>query len=60
MKAQDAYLAAYHECQSLLVAIQARIHDMPAPGGETPLNWGNVGDIAHIAELLSEIANHEK
>ena len=54
--AQAAYLAAYNDCQAAIVAIQALIHDMPAPDGETPICWGNVGDMSHMASSLNEIA----
>lgn len=52
---QDAYLASYERAMKALKAVENMIHDQPAPDGEVEINYGNVGDMNHIAEQLEEI-----
>jgi hypothetical protein len=51
--AEDAYAEAHAEALGLLEAIQELIEDMPAPSDQT--NWGHVGDVRHVADLLRAI-----
>jgi hypothetical protein len=50
-----AYLAAYNAAIQALKDVETFIHDQPAPESETRIDWGNVGDMNRIAELLKEI-----
>ena len=51
--AEEAYASAHAEALGLLEAIQEQIEDMPAPSERT--NWGHVGDMNRIVELLRPI-----
>jgi hypothetical protein len=53
--AEQAYTRAYNTAMANLKKIEEMIHDMPAPGGETKINWGNHGDMAKIAAELGDI-----
>jgi hypothetical protein len=50
--AQTAYLRAYRDAMAALKAIETAIYDLPAPDGETPINWANVGDMNRIKSAL--------
>lgn len=58
-EAEERYLAKYNEAQALIEKIQNRIHDLPAPEGEVPIDWGHFGDMARIVDQLREIAEPE-
>jgi hypothetical protein len=49
------YETAMLVSQDLLARIRELIYDLPAPGGEVPINWGHVGDVNHVNHLLSEV-----
>jgi hypothetical protein len=51
--AEDAYAEAHAEALGLLEAIREQIEDMPAPSDQT--NWGHVGDMNHVVDLLRAI-----
>jgi len=53
--ASDAYLAAYTVAMAALKNVENFIHDNPAPDSETKIDWGHVGDMNRIAEMLNEI-----
>jgi hypothetical protein len=53
--AATAYLDAYNAAMKALKDVENFIHDQPAPDGETPIDWGNVGDMNRIVEMLKEI-----
>jgi len=53
--AEQAYIEAYNRAIQALRDLENRIHDMPAPEGETPINWGHVGDMNRIFKGISEI-----
>lgn len=53
---EDAYANAHQEACDLLEKIADVLQDMPAPGDdEHPVNWGHVGDVAHINFVLSQL-----
>ena len=58
-KAEAAYLEAYRRAMKALKDIENMIHEKPAPGGETEINWGHVGDMLHIAAELEELTSNE-
>ena len=51
--AEDAYAEAHAEALGLLKAIREQIENLPAPSERT--NWGHVGDVRHVADLLRAI-----
>ena len=55
--ASDAYLAAYTAAMAALKDVENFIHDNPAPDSETRIDWGHVGDMSRIAEMLKEIVH---
>ena len=48
-------LAAYREKQKRIAALLSRIQDKLAKHTEPIINWGHVGDLGHVEELLSQI-----
>jgi len=56
---ESRYFSAAERALAALRAVENKIHDMPAPGGEMPINWGHFGDMMRIVEQLEEIANVE-
>jgi hypothetical protein len=57
--AEAAYLEAYRAGMQALQDLENKIHAMPAPEGETEINWGHVGDMRHIAAKLRELTSNE-
>ncbi len=57
--AEAAYLTAYNRALEALKALENKIHNMPAPEGETEILWGHVGDMNHIATKLEELTSNE-
>ena len=57
LEAEAAYENAHLIARDLLNRIEEQLGDQPAPGGETKIDWGHVGSIGHVNELLSEIVN---
>ena len=56
LQAEAAYENAHLVTRDLLERIGELLTDMPAPGNEEhPIDWGHVGDINHVNELLSEV-----
>lgn len=55
LQAEAAYENAHLVARDLLARIEEQLQDEPAPGGETKIDWGHVGSIGHVNELLSEI-----
>lgn len=53
---ENRYHDAAMRAIAALKAIKAKIHDMPAPGGEIPITWGHFGDMMRIVEQLEEIS----
>lgn len=53
--ADTAYIAATARALEAIKKVDARIHDCPAPEGETKIDWSHVGDMVRIAALLEEI-----
>jgi len=48
-------LKAYREKQNRIAALLSRIQDKLAKHTEPIINWGHVGDLGHVEELLSQI-----
>jgi hypothetical protein len=57
-KVEDAYTAKHAEAIELLGSLQRIVEDMPAPGGETQINWGDVGSLGHLCEQLGYLKEH--
>lgn len=57
--AEAAYLKAYRDAMQALQELENKIHAMPAPEGETEINWGHVGDMRHITSKLRELTSNE-
>ncbi|MEX2169653.1 MAG: hypothetical protein WD851_10100 [Pirellulales bacterium] len=55
LQAEAAYENAHLVARDLLARIEEQLQDEPVPGGETKIDWGHVGSIGHVNELLSEI-----
>jgi hypothetical protein len=50
--AEQAYSLRHSEAMALLEQLQESIENMPAPDGDTPINWGHVGSIRHVSAKL--------
>lgn len=57
-KAEDAYTAKHAEAIELLGSLLRIVEDMPAPGGDTRTNWGDVGSLAYLCEQLGYLKEH--
>jgi len=56
--AEEAYVRAHGQATELVDAIYDRLQDMPAPGNDDhPVNWGHVGDLNHVNDLLQQISD---
>lgn len=56
LEADAAYENAHLVARDLLDHVRELLDDRPAPGNpETLIDWGHVGDISHVNELLSQI-----
>jgi hypothetical protein len=53
---QIAYATAYERVQAALMKLDEAIHDLPAPDGETAIDWSHVGSMNHIAAMIDEAA----
>jgi len=53
--AEQARANAYARAMRALAAVDAMIHDQPAPKGEIEIHWGHVGDMNRIAAALEEL-----
>ena len=54
--AKDEYKKREQEINALLVKLKAKLKKHKADFSKHPKNWGHVGDLGHIAEVLNEIA----
>jgi hypothetical protein len=52
---ETAYAAQHAAALASLQALQTIIEDMPAPDGETRINWGHVGSLTEINEQLGQL-----
>jgi len=57
-KVQDAYIAKHTQATELLGTLQRIVEDMPAPDGETRINWGDVGSLGYLCEQLGYLKEH--
>ena len=56
LEADAAYENAHMVARDLLGHIHELLDDRPAPGNpEAPIDWGHVGDICHVNELLTQV-----
>jgi hypothetical protein len=55
LKAEPAYEQAHLICQDLLERIRELTFNLPAPGGETEINWPLVGTMNHVNAKLTEV-----
>jgi hypothetical protein len=55
LQAEPAYEQSHLICQDLLERIRELTFDLPAPGGETEINWEQVGTMNHVNAKLSEV-----
>jgi 4'-phosphopantetheinyl transferase EntD len=56
LQAEPAYENAHLVARDLLDRIGELLTDMPAPGDdEHPIDWGHVGSINHVNDLLSQV-----
>jgi hypothetical protein len=53
--AEQAYVKAYARVMQSIRDLENKIHDMPAPEGETKIDWGHVGDMNRILIAITEI-----
>jgi hypothetical protein len=54
LNADAAYENAHLIARDLLVRIEELLFDLPAPDSEEhPIDWGHVGSVNHVNELLS-------
>ena len=54
-RVEAAYVAQHAAALTSLQALQAIIQDMPAPDGETRINWCHVGSLNEINEQLGQL-----
>ena len=59
MTLQEQYLTAYNRAMRALKAIDAAIHDMPAPESEG-VTWGSVADMQRIIHDLEQITSYTR
>jgi hypothetical protein len=52
--AETAYVDQHAAAAALIQQLQDALFDMPAPDGDTPINWGHVGSAAEITRQLRE------
>jgi hypothetical protein len=57
-KAEDAYIAKHAEALELLATLNRIVEDMPAPGSEERINWGDVGSLGYLCEQLGYLKEH--
>ena len=55
IEVEPVYETAVLVSQDLVSRIRELLYDLPAPGGDVPINWGHVGDVNHVNHLLSEV-----
>lgn len=52
--AEPAYENAHLVARDLAERIGELLDDRPAPGTDQPIDWGHVGDLAHVNGLLAQ------
>ena len=52
--AEPAYENGHLVARDLAERLGELLADRPAPGGEWPIHWGHVGDVAHVNALLAQ------
>ena len=58
LQPEAAYKNAHLLAWDLLERIGELLFDLPAPGHDDhPIHWGHVGDLAHVNELLGQVAS---
>ena len=53
--AEEAYMTRHSECLSELDRIRQYLFDLPAPGGDVPINWSHVGEVGLVLDDLREV-----
>ena len=58
LQPEAAYENAHLVAWNLLERIGELLFDLPAPGNDDhPIHWGHVGDLAHVNDLLAQVAS---
>ena len=52
---ETAYAVAHAATLEQLAALTAIVEDLPAPDGDTRLDWGHVGSLSDLCRRLAEI-----
>ncbi len=52
--AETAYAEQHAAAAVALQQLQDALFNMPAPGGDTPINWGHAGSAAEITRQLQQ------
>lgn len=55
VKAVDAYIAAHARADELIVQLGEEVEAAMDSVNPDDVNWGNVGDINHVNEMLADI-----
>ena len=55
LQVDAAYENNHLVAQDMLAHISELLTDMPAPDGECKIDWGHVGTVTHVNEMLSQI-----
>jgi hypothetical protein len=55
IEVEPVYETAVLVSQDLVSRIRELLYDLPAPDGETSINWAHVGDVNHVNYLLSKV-----
>ena len=55
LQAEPAYENAHLVARDLLDRIDELLRDLPAPGGEVPINWPLVGTMAAVNDRLASV-----
>ena len=53
-KAETAYAEQHAAAAALLQQLSSALFDMPAPEGDTRINWAHVGSMAEIRSQLEQ------
>lgn len=49
---EEAYASQHAEVMALVNELQQKLMEMPAPDGDTRINWGHVGTVAEVRNKL--------
>ena len=55
MIAQDFYIEEHTKAVVLLQRLEEALYDMPAPDGETQIDWGHVGSIKEVNQQIEQL-----